>query len=439
MQSALERVRHAAGKDREQQFTALMHHVYSVDTLREAYFGLKRRAAPGVDGRTWQQYGEELEDNLQDLSSRLKRGAYRARPVRRVFIPKADGRQRPIGVTVLEDKVVQAAVVKVLNAIYEVDFLGFSYGSRPGRGQHNALDAVTVGIQKRKVNWVLDADIRGFYDAIDHGWLVKFIEHRIGDKRIVRLIRKWLNAGVLRDGVKEYLEEGTPQGGVISPLLGNIFLHYAFDLWANAWRRQAGRGDMIIVRYVDDIIVGLQHRHEAQRFQADLRQRLAKFGLELNSEKSRLIAFGRFAEERRSNRGEPKPEPFDFLGFTHYCGKARNGGYAVKRKTVKKRLRAKLKKLKGELTKRMHDPVPVVGAWLRTVLVGHYRYYGVPFNGPALKAMYDEVTKLWRTALGRRSQKGYITWKRMARLKRQWLPRPRIYQPFPDQRLCVMT
>jgi group II intron reverse transcriptase/maturase len=439
MHSALERVRQAAEQDRELRFTTLMHHVYNVDTLREAYFGLKRQAAPGVDGETWQQYGDGLEDKLADLSARLKRGAYRAKPVRRTYIPKADGRQRPLGVTAVEDKVVQAAVVEVLNAVYEVDFLGFSYGCRPGRSQHDALDAVTVGIQKRRVSWVLDADIQGFFDAIDHGWLVKFVEHRIGDKRIVRLIQKWLSAGVLEDGVKVVPEEGTPQGGVISPLLGNIFLHYAFDLWANAWRRREGRGDVIIVRYVDDIIVGLQHRREAQRFQDEMRQRLAKFGLALHPDKTRLIEFGRFAAERRSKRGEPRPETFDFLGLTHRCGKAKNGGFEVKRKTMRKRIAAKLKELKAELSKRMHDPVPKVGVWLKSVLVGHYRYYGVPHNGRACQAMYDEVMKLWRFALGRRSQKGYVTWERMARLKRQYLPRPKVYHPFPTQRLCVTT
>jgi RNA-directed DNA polymerase len=439
MQQALERVRQAAKKDKGLRFTALMHHVYSIDTLREAYFSLKRRAAPGVDGRTWTQYGEGLEEKLKELSSRLRRGAYRAKPVRRAYIPKADGRQRPIGVTAMEDKIVQAATAEVLNAVYERDFLGFSYGSRPGRGQHDALDAVSVGIQQRRVSWVLDADLRGFYDAIDQGWMVKFVEHRIGDKRIVRLIQKWMKAGVLEDGKRERQEKGTPQGGVISPLLANVYLHYALDLWVNAWRRREGCGDLIIIRYVDDFVVGLQHRDEAERFLADLRQRLGKFGLELHPDKTRLIQFGRFASERRAEQGKGKPETFEFLGFTHCCGVAKNGGFEVKRKTMKKRQRAKLKELKGELKRRRHDSVPEVGEWLRSVLDGHYRYYGVPHNVRALHAMQEEVTKLWKTTLGSRSQKGYVTWTRMRRLKRCYLPDPKIYHPFPNQRLCVKT
>jgi len=250
--SALERIRQAARKDRKMRFTALLHHIHNLDTLREAYFSLKRDAAPGVDGETWRAYGEALEENLRDLSERLKWGAYRAKPVRRVYIPKADGRQRPLGVPVLEDKLVQRATVEVLNAIYETDFLGFSYGFRPGRHQHRALDALYTGLLTKKVNWVLDADIRGFFDAIDHGWLVKFIEHRVADRRVVRLIQKWLKVGVLEGGTRTRSEEGTPQGGRASPLLANIYLHYAFDLWVQQWRTTQARGDVIVVRYADD-------------------------------------------------------------------------------------------------------------------------------------------------------------------------------------------
>ncbi len=437
MHSALERVRAAAKKERRVRFTALLHHVYDPDTLREAYFRLDRQAAPGVDGVTWQQYGEGLEDKLQDLSARLKRRAYRARPVRRVYIPKADGKKRPIGVTALEDKLVQQATVMALNAIYEVDFLGFSYGYRPGRGQHNALDALTVGLERKKVNVVLDADIRGFFDAISHEWVVKFVEHRIGDRRVVRLIQKWLNAGVLEDGKRTRSEQGTPQGGSASPLLANIYLHYVFDLWVQRWRRTQAHGDVIVVRYADDIVVGFQHTSDAERFRAELAERFSKFALELHPDKTRLIEFGRFAASNRKKRGEGKPETFDFLGFTHYCGKTRNGKFTVKRKTMRKRLQRKLKEVKADLRHRMHDPVPDVGRWLRSVLDGHFRYYGVPRNRPSLEAFRSEVARLWRRILSRRSQKGYVTWARMARLQRRWFPTARIYHPYPSQRLCV--
>jgi group II intron reverse transcriptase/maturase len=439
MRSALARVRAAAEKDRELQFSSLLHHVYNTDTLREAYFRLARKAAPGVDGVTWQQYGEGLEAKLEDLSARLKRGAYRARPVRRAYVPKEDGRERPIGVTTLEDKVVQQATVRVLNAVYEVDFLGFSYGFRPERSQHNALDALTVGLERRKVNWVLDADVQGFFDAISHEWLVKFVEHRIADRRVVRLIQKWLNAGVLENGKRIRVEEGTPQGGSISPLLANIYLHYVFDLWAHQWRGNQATGDVIIVRYADDFVVGFQHRTDAERFLTELRTRFGKFGLTLHPDKTRLIEFGRFAESDRKRRGKGKPQSFDFLGFTHYCSKTRKGKYAVKRRTMSKRMRRKLKEVKAELRLRMHDPVPEVGTWLGSVLDGHFRYYGVPHNRPALDAFRSEVARMWRRTLSRRSQKGYVTWERMARLKRRWFPSARIHHPYPDQRLCVST
>jgi group II intron reverse transcriptase/maturase len=437
MRSELERVRKAAEKDKGMQFTALMHHVYNVDNLREAYFSLKRKAAPGLDEVTWGQYGRDLEENLRGLSERLKRGAYRARPVRRVHIPKEDGRQRPIGVPTLEDKIVQGAAVNVLNAIYEVDFLGFSYGFRPGRNQHNALDALTVGIERRKVNWVLDADIRGFFDAINHEWMVKFIQHRIADKRIERLVRKWLKAGVLEDGRIWNTEAGTPQGGSISPLLANIYLHYVFDLWAHDWRQKQSRGDVIIGRYADDSVVGFQYRDDAERFLKELRERLANFSLELHPEKTRLIEFGRFAAENRRKRGVERPETFNFLGFTHMCGKTSKGGFTVKRVTMRKRLRRKLKEIAAELRKRFHDPIEKTGKWLRSVLIGHYRYYGVPYNARALGAFRSKVTRYWKWTLSRRSQKGWVTWDRMKRLVQRWLPKATIYHPFPGQRLCV--
>jgi RNA-directed DNA polymerase len=437
--SALERVRQAAKRDRTLRFTALLHHVYNVEMLREAYFGLKREAAPGVDRVTWRQYGEALEENLQDLSARLKRGAYRAKPVRRVFIPKADGRQRPLGVTALEDKLVQRATVEVLNAIYETDFLGFSYGFRPGRSQHNALDALYTGLLTKPVNWVLDADIRGFFDAIDHGWLVKFIEHRIADRRVVRLIQKWLAAGVLEDGTRTRSEQGTPQGGSASPLLANVYLHYVFDLWVQRWRRTQARGEVIVVRYADDFIVGFQHRSDAERFQEELAERLSQFALELHPDKTRLIEFGPFAASNRKSRGQGKPETFDFLGLTHICGKKRNGRFTVLRQTMRKRLQAKLNQVKYELRQRLHDPVPEVGRWLGKVVQGHVRYYGVPMNSHAIALFRHQIGWLWYRSLRRRSQKSRLTWERMRRLIDRWLPPARICHPYPLRRLGVIT
>jgi len=438
--SALERVRLAAARDRRMKFTALLHHIYDLTTLRTAYLALKREAAAGVDGETWRHYGEQLEGNLHDLSERLKRGAYRAKPVRRVYIAKTDGRQRPLGVTALEDKIVQRATVEVLNAIYETDFLGFSYGFRPGRSQHNALDALYVGLLTKKVNWVLDLDIRGFFDSIDHGWLVKFLEHRIADRRVVRLIQKWLNAGVLEDGKRMRVEEGTPQGSSISPLLANVYLHYAFDLWVRAWRRKQANGDMIVVRFADDIVLGFQVRSDAERFWKELAERLRKFRLELHPDKTRLLEFGPYAAEDRKRRGEGKPETFDFLGFTHICGKKRsNGRFTVLRQTIRKRLQAKLSEVKAELKRRMHDPVPEVGRWLRSVVEGHNRYYGVPMNSQALARFRFQVVWLWHRTLSRRSQNGRVLWDRMLRNVNRWLPPSRIHHPYPLRRLGVIT
>jgi RNA-directed DNA polymerase len=438
--SALERVRQAAKKDRTMRFTALLHHVYNPDTLREAYFSLKKEAAPGVDGQTWWQYGEALEDHLQDLAARLKRGAYRAKPVRRVYIAKDGGGQRPLGVTALEDKIVQRAAVEVLNAIYETDFLGFSYGFRPGRSQHDCLDALYVGLLRRPVNWVLDVDIRGFFDSIDHGWLVQFIEHRIADQRIVRLIQKWLNAGVLEEGKRTRREEGTPQGGSASPLLANIYLHYAFDLWVRAWRRKHARGEMIVVRYADDIVLGFRVKSDAERFRAELAERLGKFSLELHPEKTRLLEFGPYAAERRARKGLGKPETFNFLGFTHICATKRsNGRFTVLRQTMRKRLQAKLAEVKTELRRRLHEPIPVVGQWLGAVVRGHIGYYGVPMNSPALLLFRFQVGRLWHRALCRRSQKSRVHWDRMRRLLTRWLPPARVCHPYPLRRFGVLT
>ncbi len=438
--SALERIRQAARRDRKKRFTTLLHHIYNLEALERAYLGLKRQAAPGVDGETWKHYGEALEANLRDLSDRLKRGAYRAKPVRRVYIPKADGRQRPLGVTALEDKLVQRATVEVLNAIYETDFLGFSYGFRPGRSQHNALDAVYAALMRKKVNWVLDVDIRGFFDAINHGWLLKFVEHRIADRRVVRLIQKWLNAGVLEDGKRTQNEEGTPQGGSASPLLANLFLHYVFDLWVHSWRQKQTDGDVTVVRFADDIVIGFQRKADAERFWKELTERFRKFQLELHPEKTRLLEFGRFAAENRKAQGQGKPETFDFLGFTHICGKTwKTRSFTVLRQTIRKRLQAKLREVKVELKRRMHAPIPELGEWLRSVVGGHIRYYGVPTNGVALATFRYRVGRLWHHALSRRSQKGRVPWDRMLRIIKRWLPPARISHPYPLRRLGVTT
>jgi RNA-directed DNA polymerase len=427
--SALERVREAVGRKKEERFTALFHHVYDVNRLREAYYGLKRQAVPGVDGETWQQYGKDLEGNLRELSERLKRGAYRAKPVQRAYIPKTDGGERPIGIPTVEDK--------VLNVLYEEDFLGFSYGFRPGRSQHKALDALSVGIMRRKVSWVVDADIRGFFDTLDHEWLVKFIEHRIADRRIVRLIQKWLSAGVLEEGKRIRREEGTVQGGNISPLLSNIYLHYVFDLWVHWWRRKKASGDVIVVRFADDWVAGFQYQSDAQKFLRELKERFARFGLELHSEKTRLIEFGRFAVQSRDARGQGKPETFDFLGFTHICGRTRQGKFTVLRKTVRKKWQGKLKEISRELRSHMHRPVPEQGAYLKSVLLGHMRYYGVPMNGRSLSAFRHTLQRVWWKVLRRRSQKHNLPWKRMERLIEAWFPPVRIYHPYPLERLRV--
>ena len=437
--SALERVRQAAERDRKQRFTALLHHVYDVEQLRTAYHALKRDAAAGVDGETWEHYGESLEEHLQDLAGRLKRGAYRAKPVRRAYIPKADGRLRPLGVPALEDKLVQRAVVAVLNAIYEVDFLGFSYGFRPGRSPHQALDALAVGITTKRVNWVLDADIRGFFDTLDHGWLVKFVEHRVADRRVVRLIQKWLNAGVLEEGKRIRSEVGTVQGGSISPLLANIYLHYVFDLWAQRWRKTQAHGDVVIVRFADDFVVGFEHREEAEQFLTELRERFGQFGLTLHPDKTRLIEFGRFAGPSRRARGEGKPETFNFLGFTHSCGKTRRGKFTVLRQTVRQRWQAKLKAVKAELRRRLHAPLSAVGAYLGAVVRGHVQYYGVPMNGPSIVAFRQAIGRLWMWALKRRSQSHHLSWERMRRYIDRWLPPARICHPYPLVRLGVVT
>jgi RNA-directed DNA polymerase len=437
--SGLGRVRRVAATDREARFTALLHHV-DVDRLRVAYFALRPKAAPGVDGVTWEDYGVDLEENLRDLHARVHRGAYRARPSRRVFIPKPDGRLRPLGVTALEDKILQRALVEVMNAIYESDFLGFSYGFRAGRSPHHALDALAAGIVGKKVNWVLDADFSDYFSSLDHQWLVKFLEHRIADRRVLRLIQKWLAAGVIENGSWTAFEEGVPQGASASPLLANVYLHYVFDLWAHQWRTRNARGDVIIVRWADDFVVGFEHREDAERFWAELRDRLAKFGLELNAEKTRLIEFGRHAARDRKARGLGKPDTFQFLGFTHICAKTRKSGrFKLKRITDSKRMRAKLLAVKGEMARRMHQPIPEQGRWLARVLRGHYNYYAVPDNIEALSAFRKGIIEHWLKSLRRRSQKHRMAWTRMDRLAAQWLPQPRILHPWPEQRFAAIT
>jgi group II intron reverse transcriptase/maturase len=432
----LERIRQRARERKKEKFTALLHHI-SVEHLAVAFFELKENAAAGVDGLTWRDYEQDLERNLEHLHARVHRGAYRPLPSRRVYIPKPDGRQRPLAVAALEDKIVQRATAAVLNAIYEEDFLGFSYGFRPGRGAHDALDALVVAIQSRKLNFILDADIRAFFDTVGQEWLIRFVEHRIGDKRIIRLIQKWLRAGVLEDGVVNVSEMGTAQGAVISPLLANIYLHYVLDLWAERWRRHEATGDMIVVRYADDFIVGFEHEADARRFLDAMRERLGKFALSLHPEKTRLIEFGRFAADNRKRRGLGKPETFNFLGFTFICGKSRRGKFLVHRKTRQDRMRAKLRVVKDALRRHMHQPIPVQGKWLGQVVSGYFNYHAVPTNYRALHRFRDEVIRRWRRVLNHRSQRAALTWDKVKKLADEWLPKARILHPWPSQRFAV--
>ena len=436
MTQALDRVRQAARLRKDEKFTALFHH-FSVDLFREAFFALKRDAAPGVDGLTWRTYEADLERNLTDLHSRVHRGAYRALPSRRAYIPKADGKQRPLAVAALEDKIVQKATVAVLNCIYEEEFLGFSYGFRPKRGQHDALDALVVGISTRRVNFIFDADLAAFFNSVSKEWLVRFVEHRIGDKRIIRLIRKWLKAGVLEDGVVTVSEVGTGQGSVISPLLANIYMHYVFDLWVNRWRRREAQGDVIIVRYADDFVVGFEYESDARRFWDALRARLEEFALSLHSDKTRLIEFGRHAADRRARAGLGKPETFKFLGFIFVCGKSRRGQFLVHRKSRRDRMQVKLKEVKKELRKRMHQPIPEQGRWLAQVVRGYFAYHAVPTNRASISAFHRYVVRLWHRTLRRRSQKDRFPWERMPRLAADWLPQPRNFHPWPHVRFAV--
>ena len=433
---ALERVRQAVKQRKKEKLTALAHHI-SVDLLREAFLALKRDAAPGADGLTWKTYAETLEGNLADLHARVQRGAYRAQPSRRTWIPKADGRQRPLAVAALEDKMVQKATVAVLNCVYEEEFLGFSYGFRPGRGQHDALDALAYAITTKSVNFIFDADVQSFFDSVSQSWLIRFLEHRIGDPRIIRLIRKWLTAGVLENGVVTTSDTGTGQGSVISPLLANVYLHYVFDLWADRWRRREAKGEVIIVRYADDLVVGFQYEADARRFWDAMRERFAAFALTLHPDKTRLIEFGRYAAERRARRGLGKPETFNFLGFTHISGVSRRGTYQLRRHTRRDRMRARLKEIKEELRRRMHQPIPVQGKWLGQVVRGYFAYHAVPTNERKMSAFRHYVTKLWRRTLRRRGQRDKTSWVQIGKLAEAWLPKPRTLHPRPQHRFAV--
>jgi len=402
-----------------------------------SFRALKRDAAPGVDGLTWRQYEQNLEANLVDLHERVHRGVYRALPSRRTFIPKEDGRERPLGVAALEDKIVQRAVVEVLNGIYEEDFVGFSYGFRPERSQHDALDALAFGVTCTAVNWIVKVDIRSFFDSVSHEWLIRFIEHRVGDPRVLRLIRKWLKAGVMESGAWRATESGTPQGSTASPLLANVYLHYCFDLWAQRWRHREAGGNVIVVRFADDIVAGFEHEADAERFVVALKERLAEFALSLNPEKTRLIEFGSNAAKSRSRRGLNKPETFEFLGFVHICSRSRRGFFLLKRKTRRDRMRSTLKRVGAELRRQMHVSIPQQGKWLAAVLRGYFAYHAVPTNYRSLSTFRHHVEKLWLRTLRCRSQKDRMTWERLQCLADSFLPVPRIDHPWPDARFIV--
>jgi RNA-directed DNA polymerase len=429
-------IREAAQKDNKLKFTSLLHHL-TPELLYASFFDLKKQAAAGVDGETWRDYAMDFENRIDDLHGQIHRGAYRAKPSKRTYIPKPDGKMRPLGIAALEDKIVQQATRTILECIYEEDFLGFSYGFRPRRSPHRALDALYVGITKRKVNWIIDADIRGFFDNISHAWLMKFLEHRIADPRMLRLLKKWLRAGVSEDGEWSPTKVGTPQGAVISPLYANVFLHYVFDLWINEWRQRKARGEVIVVRYADDFVIGFREESDARNCLAALKERFAKFGLELHPDKTRLIEFGRYAEERRAKRGNDPPETFDFLGFTHICGKTRRGDFTIHRKTSRKKFQTKLNELKAQLLRRRHDDLAEVGRWLRSVYRGWCQYYAVPGNYTRLRQFKDALQKMWLRVLRRRSQRGRrLTWAKFSKLCRRWLPTPKILHPYPNVRFA---
>lgn len=439
MQLGLERVRQAAKKDKEMRFNNLLHHV-NIHSLRSAYLHLSRSAVPGIDEVTWIEYGENLEVRLAHLCDRVHKGSYRAQASKRTWIPKSDGTKRPLGIACLEDKIVQQAVSVIMQAIYEVDFVKFSYGFRPGRSPENALDAVWVGIVQRKVNWILDADIKGFFDTIDHQWLMKFLGHRIADPRILGLIDNWLRAGVSEKGLWSSTSVGTPQGSVISPLLANIYLHYVLDLWVNWWRGKKERGEVIIVRFADDFVLGFQYENEANQFLHELRNRLEKFRLMLHPDKTRLIEFGRFAHRNRVKLGKGAPETFNFLGFTHRCDVSfSKGRFTVIRKTIAKRLGTVIQRIGEKLKMKRSLPIAEQGKWLGSVVRGWLNYHAIPGNSYSITSFMDRVTYAWRRALRRRSQRAAIgtQWKVMTALVDQYLPRAIIKKGYPNERLLV--
>jgi group II intron reverse transcriptase/maturase len=420
--------------DKDTRFTALLHHI-TPETLRKSYHALQKGAAPGVDGCTWEEYQGNLNERLEELHARVHKGTYRAQPSRRVYIPKPDGKKRPLGIAALEDKIVQQAVSEVLTAIYEADFYGFSYGFRPDRGCHDALDALYVAIARKKISWVLDADIQGFFDSISHEWMLRFLGCRIADKRILRLISKWLKAGVLENDAVQSTTVGTPQGAVISPLLANVYLHYVLDDWVVWWRNRHVTGDVVIVRYADDFVMGFQHKHEAELFLNALRDRLSAFALSLHPEKTRLIEFGRFAAGNRRKRGERKPETFEFLGFTHICSVCKKSGwYKILRLTSKKRMRATLSRFKAALLARMHDEIEEVGSWLKKAVQGYYNYFAVPDNWKRLMSFRRALGKLWYKVLCHRSQRKRMGWDAFGKWVMCWLPSPVVLHPYPSVR-----
>jgi len=432
-------VRQVARQNKEMQFTALLHYI-SIELLEKSYFALKRNSATGIDGVKWKSYGKNLAENLISLHRQIHIGSYRAQPARRTIIPKADGSERPLSILCLEDKVVQQAVVYVLEAIYEQDFLGFSYGFRPKRGQHDALDALSTGIYRKRVNWVLDADIRRFFDTMNHEWIMQFLKHRIGDKRLLRLISKWLKVGVMNNHHVERSCEGAPQGAVVSPILANIYLHYVFDLWVNVWRRKKTNGDVIVIRYADDTVLGFEFEKDAKQFLDEFQKRLKTFGLNLHPDKTRLIQFGRYAANDRKRQGLGKPETFDFLGFTHYCTQSlKSRVFVIGRKTIKKRMRLSLQLIKNELRRRMHDTIVDTGKWIRTVLQGHLNYFSVSGNDPSIWAYFTQVKWYWLRAIRRRSQRAFVTWDKFVERIDHFFPKIRLMHPYPDARFDVRT
>ena len=435
---AAERIRRFVQREPRERLTTLLHHV-TVEALRWAFFALKKDAAAGADGMTWREYAQGLEGRLADLHDRVHSGAYRATPSRRVNMAKPGGGTRPLGVAALEDKIVQKAVVEtILTPIYEAEFLGFSYGFRPGRRAHDALDALSVGIMRRKISWVVDGDIRAFFDTVSRDWMVRFLEQRIADKRVIRLIIKWLNAGVMEAGEWRDDLRGTPQGSVISPILANVYLHYVLDLWfQKKWRHHGVNGDTIIVRYADDFVVGFQYRRDAERFVEAVKGRFASFDLEMHPEKTRLIEFGRFARESRRKRGQGKPETFDFLGFTHCCAKTRNGRFRIGRNPVARRMTRTLKRIKEALGRRMHQDVEEVAQWLGKVVNGWLNYFAVPNSSRYLRRFVMRLQRIWHHVLRRRSQKDRFSWVRLSRLTRMYWPKLEIRHPWPEQRFAV--